>query len=169
MANNDDLVISNSYALDVIPNWHTSAVAATGTHRTERARGTVTEIYPPSYWPGDSSGDHLEFALKYDGTNLGILVAVFSAAEPSEIVSYIESKPLGKYTRRIWILYEFLKDKRLPLDDLSRGNYVDLLDADHHYVVIPPTQVRRQRVNNNLPGGPQLLPRRPANGDASEF
>jgi hypothetical protein len=146
------------YALDVIPNWHTSAVAATGTHRTETAGGTVTEIYPPSYWPGDSSGDHLEFALKYDGTNLGILAAVFSAAEPSEIVSYIESKPLGKYTRRIWFLYEFLKDERLPLDDLNRGNYVDLLDADHHCVVTPPTQMRRQRVNNNLLGNRSFCP-----------
>ena len=85
------------YGLDVIPNWHRSHVAVSGTHRVESTEGMVQEIYPFKYWPGESLGDHLEFALKYDGTNLGILASLFSVVEPSEITRYVESKPTGKY------------------------------------------------------------------------
>ena len=61
------------YDLDVIPNWHKSLVTASGIHRIDSIGGVIEEIYPPKYWPGDTLGDHLEFALKYDGTNLAIL------------------------------------------------------------------------------------------------
>ncbi len=146
------------YALEVVPNWHISFVATSGTHRTEAAGAVVTDIYPPSYWPGDSLGDHLEFALKYDGINLGILATLFPVADSSEIVSYIQLKPLGKYARRVWFLYEFLTGNLLPLPDLNRGNYVDLLAADQYYTLAPAPQVRRQRVNNNLSGNCHFCP-----------
>lgn len=58
------------YDLDVIPNWHTSLVTTSGIHRIDLRGGIIEEVYPPKYWPGDTLGDHLEFALKYDGTNL---------------------------------------------------------------------------------------------------
>ena len=146
------------YTLEVMPNWHISFVVTSGTHHSEAAGDSITDIYPPSYWPGDSLGDHLEFALKYDGTNLGILATVFSVADSADIVSYIQSKPLGKYARRVWFLYEFLTRDLLPLPDLNRGNYVDLLDADQHYALAPAPQVRRQRVNNNLSGNRHFCP-----------
>ncbi len=66
-----DLV--DRYGLEVIPNWHRSLVAHGNTHRVASVDAMVEETYPASYWPGESLGDHLEFALKYDGTNLGIL------------------------------------------------------------------------------------------------
>lgn len=150
--------LAKRYALEVIPNWHTSYVATSGTRRAERTGDSVTEVYPASYWPGDSVGDHLEFALKYDGINLGILAAVLSVADPADIVSYVNSKSLGKYARRIWFLYEFLTGNALPLPDLNRGNYVDLLDPDQYYALTPAVQVRRQRVNNNLLGNRRFCP-----------
>ena len=70
------------YNLDVIPNWPRSFVATTGTHRIDSTGGVVEEVYTNKYWPGDTLGDHLEFALKYDGTNLGILTALFQAILP---------------------------------------------------------------------------------------
>lgn len=146
------------YGLEVIPNWHISYVASSGTHRTEKTSASVTDIFPASYWPGDSVGDHLEFALKYDGVNLGILAGVFSLAATADIVSYIMSKSLGKYARRVWFLYEFLSGNRLPLPDLQRGNYVDLLEPDQYYTLAPAIQVRRQRVNNNLLGNRNFCP-----------
>lgn len=152
------LNLISRFDLDTFPNWHTSFVAASGIHRTESDDTRVTDIYSPSYWPGESVGDHLEFALKYDGTNLGILTAVFSAATTDEILSYIESKPLGKYSRRIWFLYEFLTDEALLLKDLTKGNYVDLLESDKYYTLSPAPRVRRQRINNNLPGNRFFCP-----------
>ena len=72
-------------------------------------------MYPAKYWPGETLGDHLEFALKYDGTNLAILASLFQKASEDDLLDYVRSKPTGKYVRRLWFLYEFLTGKILPL------------------------------------------------------
>ena len=144
--------------LQVIPNWHESVVASSGTHRIDSTGDVVRETYIPRYWPGNALGDHLEFALKYDGVNLAILASIFNAVDASRITAYVQSKPTGKYTRRIWYLHELITGKRLPLDDLKRGNYVDLLDPEAYITVSSPRQVRRQRVNDNLLGDGRFCP-----------
>jgi hypothetical protein len=96
------------FQLDVIPNWHQSDVAPGNTHRIATTAGMTEEVYPARYWPGDTLGDHLEFALKYDGTNLAILASVFKAAPLEEVRQYVASAPRGKYSRRLWFLYEML-------------------------------------------------------------
>ena len=111
-----------------------------------------------SYWPGDSTGDHLEFALKYDGVNLGILSALFETVPEDEISGWIISKPTGKYARRIWFLFEFLTGKELPLPDLTRGNYIDLLEPERYYTTAPGRRVQRQRIIDNLLGGRSFCP-----------
>lgn len=146
------------YDLDVIPNWHKSLVTASGIHRIDSSGGVIEEVYPPKYWPGDTLGDHLEFALKYDGTNLAILASLFQKAAEEDLLEYVRSKPTGKYARRLWFLYEFLTGKTLPLDDLKRGNYIDLLEPDEYYTVTPGRQIRRQRVNDNLLGDSRFCP-----------
>ena len=146
------------YDLDVMPNWHRSLVTTSGIRRVESSRGVIEEVYPPKYWPGEKLGNHLEFALKYDGTNLAILASLFREAGEEGILEYVQSKPIGKYARRLWFLYEFLTGKTLPMDDLKRGNYVDLLDPDEYYTVIAAHQVRRQRVNDNLLGDSRFCP-----------
>lgn len=146
------------YRLEVIPNWHTSFVAISGPHRLEVRGDTVVEIYLARYWPGETLGDHLEFALKYDGTNLAILASLFERVDQEEFLDYLRSKPTGKYARRLWYLYEFLTGKRLPLEDVARGNYIDLLDPDDYYTVAPGRPVRRQRVSDNLPGDRRFCP-----------
>ena len=146
------------YDLDVIPNWHTSLVTTSGIHRIDYRGGITEEVYPPKYWPGDTLGDHLEFALKYDGTNPAILAGVFQKAVAEDFLGYVRSKPTGKYARRLWFLYEFLTGKTLPLDDLKRGNYIDLLEPAEYYTVTPARHVRRQRVNDNLLGDIRFCP-----------
>jgi len=146
------------YDLDVIPNWHRSLVTTSGVHRIDSSGRVVEEIYPPKHWPGDMLGDHLEFALKYDGTNLAILANLFQEVAEEHILEYIRSKPTGKYTRRLWFLYEFLTGKTLPLDNVKRGNYIDLLEPDEYYTATTARQVRRQRINDNLPGDQRFCP-----------
>ena len=146
------------YDLDVIPNWHKSLVTASGIRRIDSSESVIAEVYPSKYWPGDALGGHLEFALKYDGTNLAILNMIFQKAEDEELLEYVRSKPTGKYARRIWFLYEFLTGKTLPLDDLKRGNYIYLLEPDEYYTVTPAIRVRRQRINNNLLGDKRFCP-----------
>jgi len=146
------------YGLDVIPNWHRSFVASTGTHRIDSTGGVIEEVYPSKYWPGDTLGDHLEFALKYDGTNLAILATLFQEVAEEDVLECVRSKPTGKYARRLWFLYEFLTGKTLPLDEVKRGNYIDLLEPDEYYTITPTRQVRRQRINDNLLGESRFCP-----------
>jgi hypothetical protein len=146
------------YDLDVIPNWHKSLVATSGIHRIDSREGVIEEVYPAKYWPGDTPGDHLEFALKYDGTNLAILACLFQKAAKEDLLEYVRSKPTGKYARRVWFLYEFLTGTTLPLADLKRGNYTYLLEPEKYYTVTPARQIRRQRVNDNLLGDSRFCP-----------
>lgn len=149
--------LTERYALTAIPNWHLSSVSMRASAQRVVGDGGVDEVYPKNYWPGDGFGDHLEFALKYDGVNLGILAALFHKANPADLVEYVRSKPTGKYARRAWFLYEFLTGKTLPLADLSQGNYVDLLEAGAYYRLTA-RRMRRQRINDNLLGGSAFCP-----------
>jgi len=120
--------------------------------------GYVEEVYPERHWPGDGDAAQLEFALKYDGTNLFVLAQVFAHMDGGELEEYVRSKPTGKYARRLWFLYEFLTGERLDLEDVAAGNYVDLLEPDEYVVVEAPRKVRRQRVNDNLLGPRAFCP-----------
>ncbi len=125
-----------------MPHWHSSFVSSSGTHRSKVQDGRIDDIYPTKYWPGEKVGDHLEFALKYDGVNLGLLARIFKSVSEEDLTDYITSKPTGKYARRIWFLYEFLMGKQLPLSDITSGNYVDALEAKISVTKLTETQAR---------------------------
>ncbi len=146
------------YGIDAIPNWHGSVVADGAIRRVNSTRAGVEEIFPSNYWPGEELGAHLEFALKYDGTNLGILATLFEVIDEEEFLAYVRSKPVGKYARRLWFLYEFLRGVALPIADIKTGNYIDLLDANGYYTSNPGCRVRRQRIINNLLGDSRFCP-----------
>lgn len=146
------------FDLRVIPNWHESFVATGGAHRIDSTGGIVREIYVSRYWPGDALADQLEFALKYDGTNLAILTSIFQVADSDELSAHIRSRPTGKYARRLWYLYEMLTGRILPVENLTRGSYVDLIDPEEHYTILAARQVRRQRINDNLLGDVRFCP-----------
>lgn len=144
------------YEVSTFRPWHESTVGSAG-RRTELEDGSVRESYPAHYWPGDSLGDQLEFALKYDGTDLLILARLFATINPEDLTQYVRSKPTGKYARRAWYLYELLTGRRLPLEDVTAGNYVELLDPDEYYTT-PGQPVSRQRVRDNLLGDARFCP-----------
>lgn len=157
------------YSLDVVPNWHRSVVSNGAARRTDATPAGVVDTYPSQYWPGTEPAAQVEFALKYDGTNLGLLAAILPAIGPEEITRFLQSKPTGKYARRIWYFYEMLTGTSLPLADLSTGNYVDLLDPEE-YVTLPlGRKVRRQRVNDNLLGDARFCPTVRRTGTITRF
>ena len=142
-----------------MPHWRTSRVASRGGRRIESGAETVVEAFPPRYWPGEAAGEQLEFALKHDGTNLALLAGLFQVMPEDELLAYVRARPTGKDARRrLWFLYEFLTDRRLPLDDLRQGNYVDVLEPDAYYTIKPARRIRRQRVNDNLLGDRSFCP-----------
>lgn len=147
------------HALRAIPNWHQSFVAASGVRRESVGPdGSVVERYIPVYWPGDSDFDHLEFALKHDGTNLALLAEIFKVIDVDGLATFIAAAPFGKYRRRLWYLYEWLTEKRLPLDDMASGNYVDLIPPEECVTASRRRLVPRQRINDNLLGGRSFAP-----------
>ena len=152
------MALIDRFQLEVIPHWHQSFVTSGSLVKTHTVGSLTETYYPAKYWPGDTLGGQLEFALKYDGTNLAILAAIFQAAPRKELEDHITSKLRGKYVRRLWFLYEMLTGMRLDIDDLRTGGYIDLLEPSMYYTVSPPIPVRRQRVNDNLPGDRRFCP-----------
>lgn len=146
------------YSLRAIRNRHCSRVSESKIHRTQIEDLFVDEVYPRSFWPGDALGDHLEFALKYDGVNLALLDLIFQQPVEDELLAYIQSRPTGRYARRLWFLYEFLTGHRLPLDDLNQSNYVDLLGPEDYYTLDTPRKAKRYRINDNLLGDRRFCP-----------
>lgn len=145
----------SKYELEVVTH---DVVSYVSTYRETVIGPVVEKTYPAAYWPGDTEGDHLEFAIKHEGVNLGYLVLIFQKMEEDVFLTYLKSKPYGKYARRLWFLYEFLLDKRLPLDDLKRGNYEEVLPSDLYYTLSPGTYETRYRVINNLLGDRAFCP-----------
>jgi len=147
----------SKYEITGMPNWHVSYVSVNTTHRIEMHTGFIKETFSAKYWPGDSPGNHLEFALKYDGVNLSLLKQIFNLI-PKEVIEYIKSKPTGKYSRRIWFFYEFLTGELLPIDDIKQGNYVEALESNKYFTVSNAENSTRHRVVNNLLGAREFCP-----------
>jgi len=145
--------LKEMYGLPDIPHHVTS-------HIVSGARKTVDnkEYYPPVYAPEDTLAGHLEFAFKFEGINLGLLADLFKVVSTDDLVTYIQSKPTGFNTRRVWFYYEFLTGKPLDIPNLdSTVGYVDALDPKA-YVVRTGTRLPRYRVRNNLLGNGSFCP-----------
>ncbi len=153
--------IIQQYHLKVLSPSRLSFIGDGGLRREVVQEGQTTVTYPPQYHPGKGLVDHLEFALKHEGTNLHILTALF-AGEPTvqveqALVSWIVCRPTGRYARKLWFLYELLTGRRLPLEDAKRGNYVPLLEPDEYYSATP-ERSPRHRVLDNLLGNADFCP-----------
>ncbi len=134
-----------------LPCYCTSYILESGSRKTVEHGGRQEEYYPKSYAPGDSIFDQLVFSLKYEGVDLLILKKVFERIDPATLADFIKSTPTGRHHRRLWYLYENLTAERLELPDLTRGNYVDLVDSKKFFVA-KNSQIKRQRINDNLLG-----------------
>jgi len=156
MAGYDYLI--EKYQIKVIQQNHISIISDSNIFRTNNNDGVTEEIFPNSYWPGTADFDQLEFALKYDGINLGIIFSLFEVIDQKELISYIKSKPTGKYARRIWFLFEYLTGITLPLENLKIGNYIEILEPDLYYTTEKGERVQRFRITNNLLGTKDFCP-----------
>ena len=81
----------NKFGLAGIPHWHTSFVSSSGAYKSKVQDGAIEDIYPIKYWPGEKIGDHLEFALKYDKINLGLLAQIFKKFPQEDLTEYIDN------------------------------------------------------------------------------
>lgn len=91
---------------------------------------------------------HLQFALKHEGVNLGILAQVLPKLEPSTIVDSLKSSPTSSYLRMIAFLWEQFTCKELVGSPTQSGNYVDLFDPER-FVTGKSVRFPRWRINWN--------------------
>lgn len=148
------------YNLEIIKPWCCSWLSSQRERKTHIENNLTTEIYAPSYDPGNKLGDHLTFALKYEGVNLEILSALFAVIEQKDLLDFIKTQPTGKYTRLVWFFYEWLTGKELPLKEIKQGNYIPALNPAKYYVIDEKLskKFKRQRVNCNLIGTVDYCP-----------
>ena len=116
------------------------------------------KIFSERYRPEDSLYKHLIFSLKYEGVNLLILKKLFEKLPEEEACSLFQIEPMGRYSRRLWFLYEWLLGINLDIPDLKRGNYVNALDEKIQFAISNGENSSRHRVVNNLPGTRNFCP-----------
>ncbi len=114
-------------------------------------------IFTPRHKPKHTLNGHLVFALKYEGVDLTVLNALFKKIEPKEIKEIVLSEPTGRYSRRLWFLWEWLRDEQLDIKDVKMGNFVPLIDSKLQYSG-KSYPSKRHRIRNNLPGTRNFSP-----------
>jgi siroheme synthase (precorrin-2 oxidase/ferrochelatase) len=116
------------------------------------------KVFSSRYLPEESLYKHLVFALKYEGINLLLFKKLFEVVKDEQLTSMITAEPTGQYARRIWFLYEWLLEKKLPIPDLEKGNYVGLIDEKIQFAIGSSPKSQRHRISNNLPGTREFCP-----------
>ncbi|MCY4573349.1 MAG: Fic family protein [Gemmatimonadetes bacterium] len=140
-----------------VPRPAVESYAVAGARRTRSDGSHIVELYPMRYAPDETVTDHMRFALRHEAFDLGVLVAALHRTEPAVIERWVREQPTGIFSRRTWFLYETFTGRTLDLEDARMGNYVALLDSEHH-VVAEHRKSRRHRVADNLLGGPGICP-----------
>lgn len=145
------------FELKTRPLPHSSFIGTRQTV-TERADGSVEELYVSRYDPGDDPLDHLVFALKYDGLDLDIMSKVFRKISPEQVAEFVSRRPTGKFSRQIGFWFEMLTSQEVPLKEKIMGNYTPLLDPQRYVVASEPVRNARWRISNNAIGDRRFLP-----------
>ena len=114
-------------------------------------------IFTPRHKPNETIFGHITFALKYEGIDLAVLNALFQVVEAIDIEKIINSEPTGIYSRKLWFLWEWLRDEQLNIENATAGNFIPLINNKLQYAG-PVRKSRRHRVDNNLPGLPNFCP-----------
>jgi hypothetical protein len=115
-------------------------------------------VFTPRYQPENNLYAQLIFSLKYEGINLFVLKKLFEKLSQNEIIDLVQIEPLGQYSRKIWFLYEWLMQTKLPLADLKSGNFVLLVDEKLQYADNFVRMSSRHRIKDNLPGTVDFCP-----------
>ncbi len=101
---------------------------------------------------------HLEFAIKHETLDLLVLKKVLEKFPIIVLIENIKENPKRILNKKIWFYYEFLFNKKLPIEDLPTGKYDNLLDSRKYITRNHPTKSQRHKIHNNLLGTAKLCP-----------
>jgi hypothetical protein len=125
--------------------------------RSEHEQGGQTRYsFSPQYAPEDNWVSHLQFALRYESVDLGVLALLFQSVDSQALCHWLQANPNSAYARRACFFYEWLTGSELAMESpVSRKTrYVNALDPDTQYCAREGAPSRRFRVTDNLPGTP---------------
>ena len=147
------------FDLSVIPHYRKSFISSQYRRETVVENGLEKHVYPNRYAPSnpDDPLSQLEFAFKYDGVNLEIIERLFCHIDIEMITRYIRNQPTGKFSRRLWYLYEKITGRLLDIPETRAGRYVSLLDPKKYYTA-EPIRSRRHNIDDNLLGSMKFCP-----------
>lgn len=132
--------------------------AVSGQHvKASRRKEGGWNVFDKRYWPGESFGDQLGFALRHEDLDLLVLKRLFEAVPQDTVTAFVRSAPTGAPKRRAWFLYEFLTGRTLDIPHGAEASFTDLLD-DSRYFTAAPQLSRRHKVRDNLLGTPAFCP-----------
>lgn len=151
--------IVEQLSLRTLPHYYQSYITQQGRGKTITTDYNQINTYPKTYALKNPSDllENLEFALKHEGMNFEIIRALFEKVEKDRLVKYIQAQPTGIYSRKIWYLYEFLMEDRLPLPDCQRLKYIDLLNPKL-YFTSSGIKSPRHAIHDNLLGNSTFCP-----------
>src|SRR5882762_10611625 len=125
-----------------------------GSHREE----ALWTVFDRRYWPGDTFGDHLSFALRHERIDLLVLKRIFETVPAASMAEFVREAPNGIPNRRAWFLYELLTGRNLKeVPDAKNVTAIDVLDAEAYFTGKPRLS-RRHRVRDNLLGIGRFCP-----------
>lgn len=104
---------------------------------------------PQSVAPAtDSILEHIFFALKHEGINLGILAAVLDTVLAEQLLQELAKAPNGVFVRKACFLWEELTNQRLDYETQINSRFAPLFDPER-YVTGPTIRNTRWRIEFN--------------------
>ena len=88
------------------------------------------QLLTPRHLPGGSLQSQLEFALKWEGIELGVLATLFRKFSAATIAEIVQNKPTGAYSRRLWFLYEWLTGHELDISPPGKVRSVPVREPE---------------------------------------
>jgi Fic family protein len=144
----------NQYGLSIPLPRQLAAIA-----ERHKPRSTVYwHLLSPRHEPENTLFGHLEFAIKWEGIDLGVLAALFKAVTDKDVIEIIRSAPTSSYTRRIWYLYEWVTGRQLDVPGPGKVRAVQVVDPTKQFAIEGGTQSPRHKIIDNLPGTPAFCP-----------
>lgn len=87
----------------------------------------------PRHRPEQTLAGHLQFALRWEGIDLGVLAALFRQIDSDEIAAIVRATPTGGFARRLWFLSEWLTEIQLDVPDPGKVRAIPVVDPDIQY------------------------------------
>jgi hypothetical protein len=134
-------------------------VSVMGKSRKTMATASSTDQeFPEVFRPEGTLAGHLTFMFKHEEMHLEFLSRLFETIDPAELESWIRNESTGSNARRAGFLFEWFTGRRLNVEDLTQGNYIDAIDSTEYFTAPQHESVKRWRIRNNLPGTRDFCP-----------